>query len=138
MPRTAVTYEQVRSIADALYATGIKNPGATAIRAELAKRADGSPVGSPNTIQSHLLVWRQRDRPERSGVPLPGDADTIKSGFGSETVFYIAGRLQEAAAVLPRPLLESMTPPTGDMRKVAEYLLALDELMAHYRERPVR
>ena len=42
-----VTYEQVETVANGLYAQGVKSPGAKAIREELAKRAGpGNPVGS--------------------------------------------------------------------------------------------
>ena len=59
-----VTYEQVETVANGLYAQGVKSPGAKAIREELAKRAGpGNPVGSPNKIQEHLNAWRAKARP---------------------------------------------------------------------------
>ncbi len=64
MARTAVTYEQVAAVANALYAQGNKEPGTKAIREELAKRTGpGGTTGSPNTIQRHLNTWRVKDRP---------------------------------------------------------------------------
>lgn len=63
MPRESVTYEQVAAAADELAASGVKEPGAKAVREVLAARTKpGDPIGSPNTIQRHLAVWR-RDRP---------------------------------------------------------------------------
>ena len=64
MPRApVVTYEQVAAVANSLFASGVKDPGTKAVRQELTNRAGGGPTGSPNTIQRHLDVWRQRDRP---------------------------------------------------------------------------
>lgn len=80
----AVTYEQVASLANALYAQGNPNPGTAAIREELAKRVGpGGAVGSPNTIQRHLDQWRLKDRPiDKAETPqLPGQlaADILRA-----------------------------------------------------------
>lgn len=60
MPRESVTYAQVEAVANELTASGIKEPGAKAIREVLARRTDpGQAIGSPNTIQRHLATWRR-------------------------------------------------------------------------------
>ena len=113
MARTAmVTYEQVAAVADGLYAQGVKDPGAKAIREELAKRAGpGGPVGSPNTIQRHLMAWRTKDRPrEASEVPqlppqLAADisralvaASSVAREKGEERLAQVQTELDELAA----------------------------------------
>ena len=60
----AVTYEQVESVANALFAGGNKNPSAKAIREEMSKRASGvGEIGSMSTIQAFLTEWRKLARP---------------------------------------------------------------------------
>lgn len=72
MARSTVTYEQVAAVANALYAAGNKEPSAKAVREEMAKRSGpGAKVGSPNTIQVHLMAWRERDRPLDVAAPTP-------------------------------------------------------------------
>lgn len=72
MARTAITYEQVAAVANALFAAGDKNPGTKSIREELAKRAGpGGATGSPNTIQRHLGEWRLRERPVDAPIVAP-------------------------------------------------------------------
>lgn len=114
MPRVSVTYEQVAAVANALYAQGVREPGAKAIREELAKRAGtaGTAVGSPNTIQRHLTIWRAKDRPiEASEVPqLPGQlaadisralvaAASVAREKGEERLAQLQGELDELVTV---------------------------------------
>jgi chromosome segregation ATPase len=113
MPRVPVTYEQVAAVANQMYAQGVREPGAKAIREELAKRAGaGSTVGSPNTIQRHLTSWRAKDRPvEASEVPqLPAQlaadisralvaAASVAREKGEERLAQLQGELDELVAV---------------------------------------
>lgn len=49
----------------------------------LAKRAGaGGKVGSPNTIQVHLMAWRERDRPLDSPVPTPQLPPSLVADIG--------------------------------------------------------
>lgn len=112
MPRVSVTYEQVAAVANALYAQGVREPGAKAIREELGKRAgSGAAVGSPNTIQRHLTAWRTKDRPvEASEVPqLPAQlaadisralvaAASVAREKGEERLAQLQGELDELVA----------------------------------------
>jgi chromosome segregation ATPase len=72
MSTCAVTYEQVTAVANALFAAGNRDPGAKAVRHELAaKRGPGAPVGSLGTIQRHLVHWRGYDRPLDPATTIP-------------------------------------------------------------------
>lgn len=62
MARVGITYEQVAAVAERLVGLGNPEPGARAVRDELAKQTRTGEVGSPNTIQRHLVAWR-KNRP---------------------------------------------------------------------------
>ena len=99
MARTAVTYDQVAAIANALYAAGNKEPGTKVIRDELAKRAGpGMPIGSPNTVQKHLGVWREKARP----IDPPGPAPQLPPQLAADI-----GRALNAAAAIAKEESES-------------------------------
>ena len=99
MARTSVTYDQVAAIANALYAAGNKEPGTKVIRDELAKRAGpGMPIGSPNTVQKHLGVWREKARP----IDPPGPAPQLPPQLAADI-----GRALNAAAVVAKEESES-------------------------------
>lgn len=98
MSRAAVTYQQVESIANSLYAAGNKDPSSRSLREELSRRAGpGLPIGSPNTIQRHLNTWRERARP----VDPPLQAPQLPLQLASEIA-----RALSAAALSARELSE--------------------------------
>jgi chromosome segregation ATPase len=110
---SVITYEQVAAVANALYSQGVRDPGATLIRAELAKRAGpGAAVGSPNTIQRHLTEWRAKARPlEVADVPqLPAQlaadisralvaASSVAREKGEERLAQLQAELDELVVV---------------------------------------
>ena len=99
MARNSVTYDQVAAIANALYAAGNKEPGTKVIRDELAKRAGpGMPIGSPNTVQKHLCVWREKARP----IDPPGPAPQLPPQLAADI-----GRALNAAAAIAKEESES-------------------------------
>jgi chromosome segregation ATPase len=109
MARVAVTYEQVASVANALYASGIRDPGTKAIREELARRAGpGAPTGSPNTIQRHLDQWRLKDRPldqtEAPQLPPQLASDILRALNAAATV--AREKAEERLAMLQTELAE--------------------------------
>lgn len=59
MARAGVAYEVVAEAAERLVLRGTAEPSAKAVRDELTKTARGGEVGSPNTIQRHLVAWRK-------------------------------------------------------------------------------
>jgi chromosome segregation ATPase len=71
--KPAVTREKVFAIANDLFAAGIKNPGAAAIRAELEKQAGAGAVGSLTTIQRYLNEWRESRVEEDAAARVPAD-----------------------------------------------------------------
>lgn len=114
MARTAVTYEQVEAVANALYCAGLRDPSGKAVRDELAKRAGpGMPVGSPNTIQRHLILWREKGRP----VDQPLAAPAIPGQLAADIA-----RALEATALAARAQSE---------RRLLQVQAELDDLAAH-------
>jgi SMC interacting uncharacterized protein involved in chromosome segregation len=72
MARKRVADELIYEIADEMVATGNKNPKSSEIRNELARLANGGPVGSPNSILESLNKWRsKRDVIIKENTPLP-------------------------------------------------------------------
>lgn len=72
-----------------------------------------------------------------SGVPLPvastPAAPMPKSLFGVGPISYVGQLVGQANQTLPAPLLRSLRPPAGGAREVAEFLIALEDLVQTYR-----
>jgi hypothetical protein len=79
MARTEAQYREVADIANDLYAAGIKDPSAQAIRKILVERRgkSGVPVGSPNSLQDELMRWRSTERPADPATPAPQLAASV-------------------------------------------------------------
>jgi len=125
MARTSVTYDQIAAIANALYAAGNKEPGTKVIRDELAKRAGpGMPIGSPNTVQKHLGVWREKVRP----IDPPGPAPQLPPQLAADI-----GRALSAAAAIAKEesegRLQQVRAELADLAEGGEsFEIQIDEL----------
>lgn len=114
MARPGISYDQVAAVAEQLVLQGVREPGAAAVRDELVKRAKpGGEVGSPNTIQRHLVAWR-KNRPE----PL-AESKTLPSQLAGDL-----SRALMAAADVAREAAESRL---AQLQSEQDSLVALGE-----------
>ena len=69
----------------------------------------------------------------RSGVPVP--VLGISRGFGADAVALLVRKLYQAERELPPALVSSLKVPHKDMNELAEFLVALEDVVAAYLHR---